>query len=291
MPARLRWRWTGAAALVVAVVAAAGCTPKYHDTIPAPPSTRVVAPTTTVADLSGVSLAGVSGSTSIAVAMGPGGAKLTGTVVGPTGPVPGATVHVDRVVEDASASTEVQTAADGTWTVANVLGGRFRVRAWRAPDLALTAPQIFYLGGTETRNLTLQLNQYQGVNVTPTIAPDPPIIGQPANLDLLVSNESVDPKGVVRFQPLPAVVVQISGADQWEIGGTNPATTGADGTAMWPVVCTVPGAQSFTAVINASQSVAVTVSACSLPPTTTTAPPTTVAGTPTTALKPTTTVH
>ena len=29
-------------------------------------------------------------------------------------------------------------------------GGRYRVRAWQQPSLAVTAPQIFYLGGTES---------------------------------------------------------------------------------------------------------------------------------------------
>jgi hypothetical protein len=287
----VRWRGAAAFAALLALVVAGGCGPAFHDSIPAPPSTRPSASTTTIADLSGVSLGGVAGSTTIGVAMGPGGATLNGNVVGPTGPIPGATVHVDRVVGDSSASTEVQTAADGTWTVAHVLGGRFRVRAWRAPDLALTTPQIIYMGATETRALTLQLDQYQGVSVTPSVAPDPPVIAQPANLAVVVANATVDAKGVVRFQPIPAVQVQLSGAGQWAIGGTNPATTAADGTASWPVECTVPGAATLTAVINATQSVALTVSACSLPPTTTTAPPTTVTGPTTTSLRPTTTVH
>ena len=292
--ARVRWRGPGGAVAAVALVAAAGCAPTFHDTIAAPPPTRASASTTTLPDLSGVALAAVPGQTTIAVAMGPGGATLTGNVVGPTGPVPAATVHVDRVVGDSSASTEVQTAADGTWTVAHVLGGRFRVRAWRAPDLALTSPQIIYMGATETRNLSLQLTQYQGVVVTPAVAPDPPILDEPANLGVVVANETVDAKGVVRAQPLPAVQVQLSGAGQWQLGGPNPATTGADGSATWPVVCLVPGANSLTAVVNATQSIALTVSACSFPPTTTTVPPSTVAGPPggpTTTIKTTTTAH
>jgi hypothetical protein len=286
----VRWRWPAAA---LALLAVAACSPTFQDTIPAPPPTRASAPTTTLPDLSAVNLAAVAGQTTIAVAMGPGGATLTGNVVGPTGPVPGATVHVDRVVGDSSASTEVPTAADGTWTVAHVLGGRFRVRAWRAPDLALTSPQIIYMGATETRNLSLQLTQYQGVVVTPGIAPDPPIIGEPANLGVEVATETVDAKGVVRAQPLAAVQVALSGGGQWQVGGTNPATTTAEGTATWPVVCLVPGAQSLTAVVNTTQSVALSVTACSFPPTTT-VPSSTVPGPPgssTTTLKTTTTAR
>ena len=40
------------------------------------------------------------------------------------------------------ASVDATSQPDGRWTIPGILGGRYRLRAWRAPDMALTVPQI-----------------------------------------------------------------------------------------------------------------------------------------------------
>ena len=51
---------------------------------------------------------------------------INGTVLGPGGAVAGATVQADRLVGDQVASTQATTAADGSFTISSVLGGRYR---------------------------------------------------------------------------------------------------------------------------------------------------------------------
>ena len=141
-----------------------------------PPATPAPATTTTTPlspDLTGVDLGKVSGrTTTTTVGIGPGGATLSGTVLGPQGPVPGATVEADRFVGSSEASKQVSTAADGSWTIPAILGGRYRVRAWQSPSLAMTTPQIFFLGGTQVMAIDLQVQAFTGQAISVCRQPD-----------------------------------------------------------------------------------------------------------------------
>ena len=123
---------------------AAGCVHVSHLSYPAPPPTAPAAVSTTtptIANLAVVPLAAVAGRTTTTLAVGPGGATLPGRSSGPAGPVGGADIHIERLVGDRVAAADVIAKADGTLDACPAsLGGRYRVRAWRAPDLALTDP-------------------------------------------------------------------------------------------------------------------------------------------------------
>ncbi len=119
---------------------------KIKDPGPVPETT-----TSTAVDVGAIALKGVTSRTSTSIGVGPGGASLNGTVTGPEGALTNATVHVERLVGAASGAMDVTTRPDGTWTLPMILGGRYRVRAWRTPDLALTKPEVFYLQSSETR--------------------------------------------------------------------------------------------------------------------------------------------
>ncbi|HEV7888020.1 MAG TPA: hypothetical protein VGO92_10710, partial [Acidimicrobiales bacterium] len=155
-------------ALALGLVAAgtAACTSKGIDALPPPPTTRPTPPTTVLTDYSGVALKAVPGRTTTTVALGPGRSTLGGVVTGPEGVVGGATVRAERLVGDGAAAAQVVTAADGTWSIAGVLGGRYRVRAWRPLDLALTKPEVFFLNDGDTKQLALGLSRYSGLAVT-----------------------------------------------------------------------------------------------------------------------------
>src|SRR5207253_6341313 len=141
-----------------------------------------------------VGLAGVSGRTTTSIDNGPGQAHLSGTVQAPEGFVPGATVHLERLVGTAFVATDVATNPDGTWKLDNIKGGRYRVRAFRAPDLALVAPQVFFLTGAETRTLPPQVAHSGGTNVSAAIAPNPPWPDEPASLVVHAATAAVATK-------------------------------------------------------------------------------------------------
>jgi hypothetical protein len=69
-----------------------------------------------------------------------GKASLRGTVAGPDGPVPDATVRLERFVGDRSGTAQVTTDEAGRWTAPDVHGGRYRIRAWWGGNITATPP-------------------------------------------------------------------------------------------------------------------------------------------------------
>lgn len=266
-------------ALVAAALLGAACSRDARITLPPPPST--VAPSTTVplVDHSGENLPKVGGKTTTTIAIQPGPASLKGAVVGPDGPVPGAAVRVERLVGDGVAALVLPTQADGTWTLPNVLGGRYRVRAWREPDLALTTPVILFVEGNQTKDLQLKLDRYAGLHAGAAIAPAPPVVGQPANLVVLVTNRSVDSQGVVRAAPVVNVRVELFGGGRWQLDTSAVTTTDGSGQAQWQLRCRESGQQPLSVLVGDSESFPLNLPPCAEAPretsTTTTAKATT----------------
>jgi hypothetical protein len=256
---------------IAAAVLVAACSAGHVKVGPLPTFETPSTTTTSLADFSSVSLGTVAGHPNVKVTLGPGQATLNGTVTGPDGAVPGATVHIERIVDGALASTDVGTQPDGTWTLPNLLGGEFRVRAWLAPDLSLTAPALIFMAATDTKRVDLVLSRYSGTQVGASVAPNPPIIDEPASIVVEVTTSVVGPDGVVRATPSPAASVQIFGTGQWQVDGSSTETTNAAGLAEWRATCTALGPQPLSVVVNAGDVVQLNLPACSpVPPTTTT---------------------
>lgn len=264
-------------ALVVAVLLAialvgAACSDVNSVSLPTPPSTGVPTTTTLPPDFSGVHLAGVRGTTTTTTpAVGPGPAHLNGTVIGPGGPIGGATVRVERLVDNLSGFADVPTAADGTWRIDNIKGGRYRVRAWRAPDLATSAPQLFFLQGSDTRSVALSLEVKQGSVVSSSMAPTPPPVDQPVNLVVQLSSRAVDNQGIVRAVPQVGVQLTLTGTGSWQVRSPNPSTTDPNGRVAWQLICRSEGSQPLSVSFGA-ETVALNLAACfeQPPPTTST---------------------
>lgn len=255
--------------------------------LPPPPSTSALAPTTAAVDYSGVALPGVATgrTTTTALPLGPGRASLSGRVVAPDGAaVEGATVRVERLSGAAVATMDLLSVADGAWTVPGILGGRYRIRAWRQPDLALTQPALVFLGASQEGAVELKLEKHFGTTPLPSVSPLKPLVGQPTNLVLQLSTRSVDTAGVVVGAPVAGATVELAGGSGWTVALANPTTTDGAGRARWQLVCMAPGAQPMRLVVNGIEQFHLALPACGEPPppSTTTLPGSTVAGTPTT---------
>jgi hypothetical protein len=245
--------------IAVALAACAGGT--YS--VPEPKPLPKLPDTTAVQDFSGVVLAGVPGrTTTTAARMGPGQAGLNGTVAGPDGPVAGAVVHLERIVDAGTAMVDIRTNQDGTWQAPNILGGRYRLRAYLAPELALVKPSVFFLGGTEKKSLAITLQRYTGLVATASIAPAPPFVDEPANLAVRVATQSVDEGGVVRTVGSSGLAVQLVGSGQWRVESPNPTITDVDGTAYWQVRCRSAGVQPLAVLVNDVQTLSLELPPC-----------------------------
>jgi hypothetical protein len=257
---------------------------------PTPPATAPVVVTTAPtlpSKLPAVSEAAVPGSpASTPLRIGPGRATLNGTVLGPSGPVGGATVEADRLVGDQTAIAKATTAADGSWSIGTILGGRYRVRAWQQPSLTLTSPQILFLGATQTYTQTLRLSAFTGPIVAAAVAPAGPVVGQTDNLVVQVSNPTVGPDGVERDLPDAGVSVTLTDGPQWLVQNGNPLPTGSNGQVLFQVSCQAPGSNPLSAAVGTGTTVSLQLPDCAAPPTTTSVPPTTVASTTTSSTCP-----
>lgn len=242
-----------------------GCTSTEVVSIPDPPEIPATT-TTTLIDHSLIEVAGVPGQTTTTVAMGPGSATLTGVVAGPEGPVEGAVVRAERLVGDTVALADVLTQPDGTWSIPDVFGGRYRVRAWKVPDLALVTPEIFFLDNTDEKTVNLALTRYEGLAASGAIAPDPPVIDQPANLAVQVTERSVDDQGVVRAVPRASVNVELFGSGDWQLQSSNPTVSDVGGIARFRVSCRRAGEQPLSVVVADSRSFPLTLPPCTVPP-------------------------
>lgn len=268
-----------AAAVFATTVAAvlAGCS---SGSKPAPAPTPVLSTTTvtTLPDHSSDSLVSISGATTLPpVPLTPGHADLNGTVVDDTGaPVAGATVGLDRVVGTQVGQSSVVARADGTWNAPGIIGGIYRVRAWRPPDLAGTASQTVFLAAAESQTLHLTVSHFTGIKVLSSVAPNPPIIREPANIVVEITGSTVGADGYVRAEGQPGVPVQLLGQGVWDISGDGSAVTSSSGYASWEATCQELGPQGLSILVDGSQAYPVDVGPCSpVPPTTTTTTSTT----------------
>jgi hypothetical protein len=281
--------------MVAVLMAGAGCSSVEKLSFPNPPTTpaQSQASPTLPDNLSSVTQPPVAGVTTTTVPMvGPGAATLNGSVFGPSGPVGGASVEADRVVGDQVASARTITAADGSWRIPHILGGVYRVRAWHAPNLDLTTPQVLFLGDTQNLTVSIELAAFPGPNLGTSIAPAAPQVGQAANLLVQVTTPTIGADGVLRYQPVPGGQVQLTPGPGWVVSGANPAPTNAAGDVLFQVQCQTAGSSPMIATVGAKGTpVSLQVPPCAPapPPTTsTTAPcPSTTVAPPANATNPT----
>ncbi|HUQ39777.1 MAG TPA: carboxypeptidase-like regulatory domain-containing protein [Acidimicrobiales bacterium] len=250
--------------VALSVVVAACSDPAAE--LPAPPTTAPTTSTTAAPDLSLIDLGGVPGTTSTTVAIGPGKARLSGVVNGPSGPVPGAHVRVERLVGGGVAVADVQADGAGHWELPRILGGRYRVRAWLAPELALVKPEVLFLGATEERDVPIPVQRYVGLVAVPATAPAPPIVDEPVTLVVQVARRLVDEQGVVRSSSVPLTRLELFGGGAWEIGSANPTTSDSAGRGEWELRCNSTGRHPLTVLVGQEESVPVDVEACALTP-------------------------
>lgn len=240
--------WPAALAAAGALLLAGCGVDSFH--FATPPDTTLPASTTTTAppDFTGALEATVPGSSSSgpAVTIQGGKASLSGTVAGPSGPVGGASVEVERFVGDRSAGLRVTSAPNGAWAVPGIHGGRYRVRAWQTPTLALADPQVFFLGGTESRQVPLDLAPYNAQEVSTAANPLTAPVGEGINVAVSVQTQTVDSDGYVSYQPSPNVPVQLSSSGPVQVAAT-PLSTDGQGLATFTLACLGDGGVSATA--------------------------------------------
>src|SRR5213078_4803555 len=113
-----------------------------------------------------------------------GKASLFGRVVDTDGnPVPQAFVRATYYGDPTKPEViEALSLDDGTYRFDQVLGGRWRVRAWKAPALATLEDNLLFLGYSDQRQLDLKVKAAGDYVVTSSMAPSTPFTGSAVQL-------------------------------------------------------------------------------------------------------------
>jgi hypothetical protein len=267
--------------VVLSVFVFRGCSTASVPLLHPPPGVTLpaAAATSAPADLTGVQLAGVDGTTTLVPASATGTSHLSGSVNGPQGPVPGATVRVDHLVTGNPPPIDVLTGADGRWDLPDIAGGRYRVRSFLAPALAQTQPEIFFLTEGEQHTLDLNIESFVGVSLAAAVAPDPPQLNKPLTLVVRVARKIVDANGVVQSQPVVNADVVLTNSQGWAVKGSSSAFSDGNGDAAFTLECRQAGASQVQVAVRPTpadppQPATLTVSACGDPAATSTTPTT-----------------
>ena len=201
-----------------------------------------------------------------------GRASLGGVVVGPDGPVEGATVRIERWVGDRSGSVQVATGGGGRFGARGLLGGRYRVRAWLPPSLTATRSEVTFLAadGSDT-DLRVTLERFEGLRLQASLDVSAINVGDTARVRGLLTRVVVDGDGIVVGEPVVGSSVQLTASDGLTVAGGNPAVTDGGGLATWSVRCEREGAHSVSLTTEGA-STSYTLPSCGPRPTTTTTP-------------------
>lgn len=279
-----------AALLVVAMAAGlVACTSGGDDQADAPEAPQLSLPPPSVADVTVVTLPdgfvqpdtrGVRLSPVVAQPKGGspplpvtgGDASIRGVVNGPDGPVGGATVLIERWVGGRSGSLTVTAGADGRFGVSNLLGGRFRVRAWLQPNLAARQSEVVFLANDASGDVTIALDRFEGQQLQANLDLTAINVDDTARVRALFTRTTVDDEGIVIGAPVPGAKVQLTAPSGLSISGDNPATTNDGGLATFTVRCDREGAYTVTLTTEGA-STSYTLPTCGPKPAPTTTTP------------------
>ncbi len=183
-----------------------------------------------------------------------GTAAIHGTIFGPDGPVEGATVRLERFAGADFGILDVATDKDGKYEAKDILGGRYRVRAWLKPNLATVEPiAIFLLDGTTDRVVDVAIEQHDGLALQGALDAAEPHVGEQVSFKALVTQETTDDNGIVQGVGVPGVAVQMVPPDGLRLFSPAEGLTGDDGFVIFTVACLTEGDHTVTIVSGADR--------------------------------------
>ena len=249
------------------------CSRKIVVTQPIVPTTFALAATSSsikLMDRSKESLAPIANSIpTTSIVFGPGNASINGIVRGPDGPVPGATVEIERLLDGQSATVQVLTDPTGRYTLQKTLLGRIRIRAWRAPDLALITEKALFTKGAET--FDVEMSSYKRSDLQWAVAPSPLVVGRAATVIVQLSERYVNELGRVAVQPVTGVGVSLLQQGVVQVASLEERISDEKGRVSFRLACNEPGPSTIIARLAIGGEASLNLPTCeivTIPPTT-----------------------
>lgn len=205
----------------------------------------------------------------VEVELGGGEASFMGTVVGPTGLVPGAVVRLERHTTEGIASVQTTTDELGLWSATGLAGGRWRVRTY-VPNLYTSGPsQVFFVAEDEDLTIDTTLTAPSEVPVIELVGPASTFIDQSYTYAVTVGIRRVDAEGRVVVVPAPGAQVTVLSTNS-SLDSTDVVSTDSGGAARFAMTCRAFGTPSVSVSVRAgatTHSTRLTLAPCvALPP-------------------------
>jgi hypothetical protein len=206
-----------------------------------------------------------------------GRATLRVRVDGPDARSGGLVVRFERFDGGLRGWEDVRAGRDGVAVLTEAMGGRYRVRAWRRPDLTSTESQAVFVGFDQELEVRVRVERHDALIVQGALAVGAWQVGDVVPFQVLVVREEVDGEGIIRGAPqsLAVEVRQIVGAavEEPRVAVTDPGS----GFATFAARCDLPGEHRLV-LVGGPDEIEVLLPPCAPRPepvTTTTAPTTT----------------
>lgn len=166
-----------------------------------------------------------------------GSVELSGVVLGPDGPVAGATVEVQRHTADGIAFRTLLADEAGEWELSGLLGGRYRVRAWLPGVLAMGSSEVVFLAEEDSKRFEFSL---WGIDPSPRlelVAHEQVYLDVPAAVAVVLTKPVIDERGVIVTTPIPNTQTIVSVSQNMSVLSGPTQSTDAEGVARFVIVC------------------------------------------------------
>jgi hypothetical protein len=176
------------------------------------------------------------------LAFSAGSATLRGVVTGPDGPVPSAVVRLERHTTVGMTSDDVEADEGGQWSAPELLGGRYRVRAWLTGEYGTAGSEVLFLNEGQSLTLDLAVDPVEDRARLSLVDSGDIHVGFTGTVAVTVTRQSVDADGYVVMSGVPGAAVTLEPSAGVTV---SPATASADpdGVARFVIRCEQAGAK------------------------------------------------
>ncbi len=195
-----------------------------------------------------------------------GTGAISGRVTFDGEPVPQADVQVERIIGDVSSSINVKADAGGRFRAPQLLGGRYRVRAFLPPSLSMRNAEVLFLPENgQAEGLELSLSNESSSKFSGRFQGDVARVGSNHTVIIEFRNAQVNSEGIIEDGPVPNELVAITVREPLVVNGSILTTSNANGVARFVVSCSAEGNGRIT-ITSRNQDQNVPVPPCTLPP-------------------------
>jgi hypothetical protein len=155
--------------------------------------------------------------------------------------VPGASVRIERIVGTQTTATDLTAGPGGGFSLGDIRGGRYRVRAWKQPDLFQMEPEVFFLAADEVKRVELRVVKTSEVAIRVTTEPARLPAEETFSIRIFLYAGTVGGDGTLQATPRANVAMQLLPGPGFTAVGGDKGTTDSAGNVTFHGRCTKAG--------------------------------------------------